>query len=332
MLGDPMPNPRLRDLTERGMVAAGERAALEAVSGEVLPAVPEARRSPDIIARLLGERGFWSLTPAAQMKLFEEQGSDVLEVTDIRGTLEIYPSTIGLSGMREALVFTALASLWGSGSREGRSVETSMRGLAEQAGISWSGKTGARLLEALKILRFTGYSFVVEAVAEGRRPRKRDNYFTLLSELETAWEGEANDPRRRIRVEFDPRVHAWLHDRRNIRPIDGGVFRELGPQRELARRLFLLLEVLPAGEIEGGRELINRIVDRDLAGSLGTDQPLRKLVPALRRAGEAIVQTAARYEAIGVVPREKMNLDPRDPRYLLKVTRVRMAPRRRQKP
>lgn len=266
------------------------------------------------------------------MKLFEEQATDALAVTDIRGTLEVYPSTIGLSGMREALVFTALASLWGSGSRQGRTGETSMRGLAEQAGISWSGKAGTRLLEALKILRFTGYSFVVESVAEGRRPRRSDNYFTLLSELETAWEGDDNDPRRRIRIELDQRVHSWLQDRRNIRPIDGGVFRALGPQRDLARRLFLLLEVLPAGEVEGGREIINRVVDTDLRGSLGTDQALRKLVPALRRAGEAIVQTSARYEVIEVVPREKINLGSGDARYLLRVRRLRLAPHRQKRP
>lgn len=54
---DPRPSPRLRELTERAMAAAANRAAIEAAAPEVLADLPEIRRSPDIIAACWASAG-----------------------------------------------------------------------------------------------------------------------------------------------------------------------------------------------------------------------------------------------------------------------------------
>jgi hypothetical protein len=311
---------RIQELVARNLEMSARRLAPELSSGpKRADGPPEVRRSPDVIARLLGERGFWSLTPAAQLELFE--------VEDLVGRLEVVPTARGAAGMREALVFSALASLWADGPRDSPEVITSVRALAEQAALSWSGQASTGILEALEVLRLTGYRFVVQSRRAGH-----ERTFTLLSELETEWTGAPTSPRRRVRVVLDEVVAAWLADKRNIRPIDVGVLRALGPQRELARRLFLLLEVHGAGEVDGGREVLNRLVDERLAGTLGTRTVMKKLVPALRRAGEAIESAAPRYESVRVISRERRLIVPGEARYLIRAERRRLARALQQKP
>ena len=307
--------PEHRSRLEELLARAQERAQLQAAE-EVTAQSPARSRSPDVVARLLAERGFWALTPASQLELFE--------VEDIHGSLQVIPSAQGASGVREAIVFTGLVSLWADGARDSPEIVTSTRALAEQLCMSWGGETGEQIKQAIGLLRRTHYCFQLQDPRAGW-----DQDFTLLHELETAWSGPPTSPHRHIRAVFHPVVFEQLRDRRNIRPIDLEVLRRLGPQRELARRLFLLLEALPAHALDPEfgrrREIIERLVDHRLSGSLGSTARPAKLVEGLKRAGAAIVDAAPRYETIEVAARGKRNLAVGDPRNIIRVVRARVV-------
>ena len=96
-----------------------------------------------------------------------------------------------------------------------------------------------------------------------------------------------------------------------------------GTQRNMARRLFILLEGLPGHRLGGGREGIERIIDHRLAATLGSRAEPRRLRQLLLRAAAAVIETAPRYEDIEVVPRRKRGLSVGDPRYVLRVVRRR---------
>jgi len=309
---------RLRALVERGQreSAARRKEALERERRARRDVALARQRAlpPGVIERLLAQRGFWSLTPS-----HEDIG--VFEVEDLQGTLQIEPSARGVPGTYEAVVFTGLLSLWAGGARERPEVTTSLRGLAELLSLSWGGKTAAELRDAIELLKLTGYRVTVEVPSRGF-----SRLFSLLDRVETSWSGPPSTPHRHVTAVFSEVVFEAISAPASLRPVDLAALRSLGHQRELAKRLFLLLEGLPAGRLDERREIIERLVDARLAATLGSQVELRELRRLLARAGEAIVANASRYDEVEITPRKKRGLRPGEPRYLLRVVRGRLAP------
>jgi hypothetical protein len=271
---------------------------------------------PGIIAHLLAERGFWTLSPAAlsQMQLFE--------LDDLHGALRVIPSAYGASGMREAMVFSGLLTIWGSGDRATPTVETSLKHLADVLGLSWSGNTAAMLRESILLLKFTNYYLITQhGDLSGR-----DDAFSILDRAQTEWTGPPSSPHRRVRAVVSEAVFEQISDRSNIRPIDLNVLRSLGEQRQLARRLYLLLYSLRAHDLDRGTHYIHRVVDDRLAGTLGVRSEIKHFRMQLARAGQALMQHDPRYTLIDVVPRSKRHLRSGAPRYLLRAFRTKEPP------
>jgi hypothetical protein len=114
-----------------------------------------------------------------------------------------------------------------------------------------------------------------------------------------------------------------ISEPRILRTVDLAVLRTLGPRRELARRLFYLLEAQPGHELSRGVEVVERLVDARLLASLGTQRQVWKVAQELRTAGSAITAAAPRYRSVELVPRRKRSLGPGEARWLLHVVRVR---------
>lgn len=271
------------------------------------PSASPASPIPFVTARLLAERGFWSLTPSGQLSLFEWE--------DIRGRLEVVPSVLGPPGVFEAITMGALVSLWAHGARDGAQVEASASELAEFLGLSWHGALSGRLTRAVDTLTATTYRYIGETPDGGE-----SSTFHLLDESRTRWRGAPTSPKRRISATFSRVVLEVLGNRRMIRPVDLEVLRALGEQRELARRLFLFLEASPGHRV-GDRELIERVIDERLAGSMGSSMALRELVKALRRASSVIEEASGGRYAVEIKPRAKRVLRRGDPKYLLSARR-----------
>jgi len=267
---------------------------------------------PGLVTRLLAERGFWSLDPAAQLKLFE--------VDDLQGALQVIPSAFGLPGTYEAAVFTGLLTLWGAGPREEPQVQTSLRNLAELLHLSWSGRTANQLVHAIDVLTLTGYRVTVQ-----NDNGAWSNLFHLLDQVETRWDGPRNSPHSRIRAKFSDPVSEAISQPRVLRPFDLAVFHALGEQRHLARRLFLFLEGTSMGRTERGDDVLERIIDERLAATLGAKPQLYELRRNLARAAQAITSAAPRYNCIEIAPRAKRGLRRGDPTHLLRVVRSRVA-------
>jgi hypothetical protein len=245
---------------------------------------------------------------------------EVLDVPDLRGVLRVIPTARGINGMREAITFAGLLSLWANSDRSDNSVSISLSGLADFLGLSLSGQAVARLRESVELLKATTYQFETSDLSGGW-----SESFSLLDRDQTAWDGPATSPNRHIRAVFSDVVMEMVSDRRMIRPVDLDTLRRLGEQRDLARRLFLFLEGASGHTLGEGREGVHRIVDTALAGTLGVRADPRKLRQYLLRAGEAIVDTSPRYAAIDVVPRRKRGLRQGDPRYVPQVIRRRLT-------
>jgi len=268
---------------------------------------------PGIIAQLLAERGFWSLTPSGQLELFN--------VDDLHGTLQTIPSVLGSCGMREAVVFTGLLTLWGNSDRSEPVVETSLKRLADVLGMSWSGNTAALLRESIQLLKLTNYYIAVQDGQLGGW----DRTFSILDEIQTQWSGPASSPHRHVTAVFSRAIFEQISQHSNIRPLDLAVLRAIGEQRTLARRLYLLLESLPAHTLDARTHYMHRIVDQRLAGTLGVQPDLRKLRQHLLRAGKVLMQAEPAYQLVDVVPRAKRDLRRGEPKYLLRAFRARPA-------
>jgi len=266
-----------------------------------------------IVTRLLAERGFWSLTPSAQLQLFH--------VDDLHGTLQTIPSALGTCGLREATVFTGLLTLWGCGDRTDPIVQTSLKHLADVVGMSWSGNTASMLRESIQLLKLTNYYIAVQDGTLGGW----DRTFSILDDVQTVWSGPRTSPHRHVTAVFSRAIFEQITSHTNIRPIDLTVLRGLGEQRHLARRLFLLLESLPAHKLDARTHYIHRLVDQRLAGTLGANVELKDLRRKLDRAGTVLMEHDARYQLVDVVPRAKRDLRRGEARYLLRAFRARMA-------
>ncbi len=298
------PDPIVEAISEREQHQLRERSAR---------AVERQREQPPgVITRLLAERGFWSLDPSAQLKLFE--------VDDLQGVLQIEPSWRGAPGIYEATVFTGLLTLWAGGDRAAPRVETSLRNLADLLHFSWGGNTGHQLVEAIELLKATNYRLVVSDDAGGS-----STFFSLLDLVKTRWDGPRHSPHSRISAAFSEPVWDAISQPRILRPVDLDVLHGLGYQRQLAKRLFLYLEGVPMHRVDTNRETVERIVDQRLAGTLGSKADLRLLRQQLIRAGDVLVDRAPRYQRIEIIPRHKRGLRRGEPRYLLRVVRARLA-------
>jgi hypothetical protein len=121
-----------------------------------------------------------------------------------------------------------------------------------------------------------------------------------------------------------------ISEPRILRTVDLAVLRTLGPRRELARRLFYMLEAQPGHELGRGVEVVERLVDTRLLASLGTQRPVWKVAQELRVAGKAITTAAPRYRNVELLPRRKRSLAPGDARWLLHVVRIRETTKERK--
>lgn len=261
------------------------------------------------LARMLAQRGFWSLNPSGQMTLFE--------VEDLSGYLQVEPSRYGPCGVSEALVFTGLFSLWAAGPRDSPTVETSLRQLAEVLGMSWKGQTATALRRSIDILKLTGYRFIVEDSEAGR-----DDLFSLLDRVRTRWTGPATTPYRHVSAEFSSVAYAIISDRSQIRPVDLEAIRRIDEQQRLGRRLFLFLEAQDGGApANANAEFLKRLVDQRLAGALGYHGEMKRFPQRLRLAGDAICSASPRYTSVQVVPRQKATRRFGEARWLLQCSR-----------
>lgn len=293
-------------------VSEGEVRETVAAAREPRPAIP------GVVAKLLAERGFFTLSPTR-----EAWAAD-----DIKGRLSVEPAASGAPGVSEACVFTGLVSIWAYGSRAEPVVETSLTGLCEVLGWSWSGRAGAQLRLAIERLKTTTYRTTVpldDGVEEGGVER----LFSLLDEIETTWRGPESSPRRRVRAVFSRTAFQLIKAPKMLRPIDLVALHRLGHQRDLARRLYLLLEASTGHAVAPGVEVVERLVDERLAITLGTQQPAWKLAQQLRPACAAIEATAARYARVELIPRRKRRIEHGDPRFLLRAERARLIRTRR---
>lgn len=291
-----------------------ELAARPVVVAEPAPA-PSRRpaRAPSfIVARLLAERGFWSLAPAAQQEV---------SVEDLRGTLELIPSQRGLSGGRERVVFHGLVSLWAEGPRDSPEVLTSYHGLAQRLGWSWGGRTSTDIEAALELLTLTGYKFVGEA-----EPGPFSDVFTLIQRVVT-WKGDTHSSNRQVRIVFNEAVFDYLSDRSVIRRLDYAAVSAIKPQQQLAQALLFFLDAQPGHREHSGdrTELIERLVDTRLASTLGVKPVLKEFHRLLRAACATVESASARYESVAMEPRRKTSIGRGEPRYLLVARRNRMV-------
>jgi hypothetical protein len=218
-------------------------------------------------------------------------------------------------------VFTGLLTLWAEGSRTEPFVTTSLRNLAELLSLTWSGRTGQQLAQAVESLKTTNYRAVVQNDAGGW-----SNLFSLLDSVQTRWDGPRHSPHSHIAAKFSDCVFEAISQPRVLRPLDLAALHALGEQRHLAKRLFLYLEGIPMHRLDHNREMVERVVDERLAATLGSRSGLKHFRPQLIRAGQAVIDIAPRYAAIQIVPRQKRGLRRTDPGYLLHVVRTRIAP------
>ncbi len=211
-------DPKLAPHTGRKASAIGGGGALDR---DVSTSLARSR-APGVIARLLAERGFWSLSPGGQLSLFE--------VDDLRGSLQVLPSALGSCGMFEAIVFTGLLSLWANGPRSEPAVATSARQLADLLGLSWYGDLGERLRRAVDLLALTGYRLEASGSAGGWT-----DAFTLLDRAQTVWSGAPTSPRRHERI-VDHRLAGTLGAARDLRKLRQHLVRAAGPIVEASPR------------------------------------------------------------------------------------------------
>ena len=224
------------------------------------------------------------------------------------------------------MVFTGLLAIWGDGPRGEPVVECGLRRLAGVLGLAWGGRTAEQLRTAIERLKTTSYRTTVSDEDGGR-----ERLFSLLDEIETTWVGPPTTTHRRVRAVFSRTAWEVISEPRILRTVDLSVLRALGPRRELARRLFHLLEAQPGHELGRGVEIVERLVDTRLVASLGTQRPVWKVAQELRVAGAAISTAAPRYRRVELVPRRKRSLAPGEPRWLLRVVRVRETTKERKR-
>ena len=282
------------------------------------PPTPIREQPPGLTTRLFAERGFWQLTPLGP--------GGTRDLDDLRGRLRVEAGAQGACGMYEAMVLSGLLAIWGDGHRAEPVVECGLRRLAGVVGLAWGGRTAAQLRTAIERLKTTTYRTTV-ADEDGGRER----LFSLLDEIETTWVGPPTTIHRRIRAVFSRTAWEVISEPRMLRTVDLAVLRSLGPRRELARRLFYLLEAQPGHELGRGVEVVERIVDARLLASLGTQRPVWKVAQELRIAGSAITTAAPRYRRVELVPRRKRSIAPGEPRWLLRVVRVRETKKERKR-
>ncbi len=294
-----------------------ERAVSEAAARAERAGLARMRQShpaPFVTLRMLAERGFFRLSEEAQqLSLFER--------SDLHGSLEAIPHPrFGQPGVFDALVMNALFSIWADGGRDPQSayVESSATRLADRVGVTDKGDNLRRVVRSVERLKVTSYRYVVEWDSGGTT-----DTFSLLDRVQTKWEGAATSPNRKLRAKLSDAVLEAAQSRRMIRPVDLSTFRLLHERKELARRLFLFLESAP-GHREYDRDLIRRVIDLRLAGTLGLrQQRLSEITRLVRRAGSEIEQVTNRY-TIEVAPRERRGLTQGDPRWLLQARRLRV--------
>jgi DnaA N-terminal domain len=285
----------------------------EELRGAETPHERQKELPPVLLARLLAQRGFWSLSPAADRERFD--------VTDVRGDLQVITSALGVPGVFEAMVFNGLLSVWANGARETPDAVCSARELASVLGLAWHGELAERLRHAVGVLKATTYRLELERGNGGWT-----DDFSLLDRVQTAWDGARTSPHRAMRAVFSEVVFEQITQSRMLRPLDLTTFRAIDEKSHLARRLFLFLEASPASvQLGRGREGLERIVDGRLAGTLGVRSELKHFRPTLARAGATVVRAAPRYEHIEVVPRAKRALRSGEPRYVLRIVRARAA-------
>ena len=307
-------DPTLREPAIRVAALLRARKRLRQEHDQSLPTI-RSRPSPAfafVTARTLAERGFWSLTPGAQLTLFEWD--------DLAGTLEVRPGAgFATPGVFEALVMNVLVSRWCRGARDAASPDVliSVTEIASSIGINDSGPNLARVVQAVECLKVTTYRYVEEDASGGS-----SDLFSLLDRVQTKWKGPRTSPHRRIRARLSQPVLDAVADRRMIRPVDISALRDLGEQRELARRLFLFLEARP-GHREGAYDRIEHLIDGRLGHTLGTRLALADLRKKLLRAASAIEGVADGRYRIEIVPRQKAAEYPGEPRYLLRALRRR---------
>ena len=271
---------------------------------------PTRRFPPGVVAKLLVERGYWSLSPTGTPWVSE----------DVKGTLSVEPGASGAPGVSEAIAFTGLVSIWAHGPRVDPVVETSLSYLAAVLGLTFSGQRAKQLRTAIERLKTTTYRATLVNDDGGI-----ERLFSILDEIQTTWTGPPSSPHRHVRAVFSRTTLELLKRPKMLRPIDLGVLRELGPQRDLARRLFLFLEASTAHPTGNGVEVIERIVDDRLAATLGTRLPSWKLAQQLRPACTAIEAASDRYRRVEITDRRKQCLRHGEPRLALRVIRRRLV-------
>jgi hypothetical protein len=301
---------------ERVEIVVDPTVSVHAADGQPPDEPPEARAArvreqpPGLTTRFFAERGFWQLSPLGP--------GQTRELDDLRGRLRVEAGTQGACGTYEAMVLSGLLAVWGDGQRAEPVVECGLRRLSGVLGLAWGGRTATQLRTAIERLKTTTYRTTV-ADEDGGRER----LFSLLDEIETTWVGPPTTIHRRIRAVFSRTAWEVISEPRILRTVDLAVLRTLGPRRELARRLFYLLEAQPGHELSRGVEVIGRLVDMRLLASLGTQRAVWKVAQELRTAGSAITRAAPRYRRVELVPRRKRSLGPGEARWLLHVVRVR---------
>jgi hypothetical protein len=297
--------------------------AVPATDGPPPDEPPEARAAyareqpPGLTTRFFAERGFWQLSPLP--------AGQTRQLDDLRGRLRVEAGAQGACGTYEAMVLSGLLAVWGDGPRAEPVVECGLRRLSGVLGLAWGGRTATQLRVAIERLKTTTYRTTVSDDDGGR-----ERLFSLLDEIETTWVGPPTTIHRRIRAVFSRTAWEVISEPRILRTVDLAVLRTLGPRRELARRLFYLLEAQPGHELSRGVELLERLVDARLLASLGTQRPVWKVAQELRTAGSAITSAAPRYRRVELVPRRKRSLAPGEPRWLMGVVRVRETKKERK--
>jgi hypothetical protein len=277
--------------------------------------VPE--QPPGLATRFFAERGFWQLSPLA--------AGQTRQLGDLRGPLTIEAGAQGAGGTYEAMVLAGLLAVWGNGQRVEPTVECGLRRLSGVLGLAWGGRTATQLRTAIERLKTTSFRASVSDEDGGR-----ERLFSLLDEIETTWVGPPTTIHRRIRAVFSRTAWEVISEPRILRTVDLAVLRRLGPWRELARRLFYLLEGQPGHELGRGVEVVERLVDARLLASLGTQRQVWKVAQELRIAGAAITAAAPRYRSVELVPRRKRSIGPGEARWLLHVVRVRETTKERK--
>jgi hypothetical protein len=272
---------------------------------------------PGLTTRFFAERGFWQLSPLA--------AGQTRQLDDLRGQLRVEAGAQGACGTYEAMVLSGLLAVWGDGPRVEPVVECGLRRLSGVLGLAWGGRTATQLRTAIERLKTTTYRTTVSDADGGR-----ERLFSLLDEIETTWVGPPTTIHRRIRAVFSRTAWEVICELRILRTVDLTVLRTLGPRRELARRIFYLLEAQPGHELTRDVEVVERLVDTRLLASLGTQRPVWKVAQELRVAGAAITAAAPRYRRVDLVPRRKRSLAPGEPRWLLRVVRVRETKKERK--